>query len=136
VSSIWFRVIISGYGVLLILGVVVFPRQWRAVAITWLVLAWGLISWNAVRVRPSGRGSAYEIGECCVPAENRPVLNRGRCRHLALGSHRHDSGEGRPYDTASCLGFGAFVYGRSDRDLVRFPSISAAVWGSIGVRLH
>jgi hypothetical protein len=55
VSRTWLRVIIYGYGALLVLGVMVFPRQWWAIAITWLVLACGLISWNTVRLRRRAR---------------------------------------------------------------------------------
>jgi hypothetical protein len=46
----------------------VFPKQWWAVAIAWFVVAWGLLTWNMVRLRrarqqagvspPSGQSNA------------------------------------------------------------------------------
>lgn len=33
------------------LGIIVFPKQWWAVVITWFVVACGLMGWNTVRLR-------------------------------------------------------------------------------------
>ena len=33
------------------LGIILFPKQWWAVVITWFVLACGLMAWNTVRLR-------------------------------------------------------------------------------------
>lgn len=33
------------------LGVIVFPKQWWAIVIPWLLVAFGLITWNTIRLR-------------------------------------------------------------------------------------
>ena len=45
------RFIIYGYGALLVLGIVVFPRQWWAVLIVWFVVAYGFLTWYMIRLR-------------------------------------------------------------------------------------
>lgn len=51
---------IYGYGALLVLGVVLFPRQWWAVLIVWFVVAYGFLTWYMIRIRRARRHA--EIG--------------------------------------------------------------------------
>lgn len=45
------RVVIYSYGALLLLGIIVFPKQSLAVGIVWFVVACGFTAWYTVRVR-------------------------------------------------------------------------------------
>jgi hypothetical protein len=66
------RFIIYGYGALLVLGIIVFPRQWWAVLIVWLVVAYGFLTWYMIRVRRA-RGLA---GAGLPPGQSSPAFLR------------------------------------------------------------
>lgn len=68
------RIFTYGYGALLALGIIVFPRQWWVVLIVWFVVAYGLLTWYFLRLRRARRQNG--VGPPAAEKSNIAFLRR------------------------------------------------------------